>query len=292
MRASKAADCGKFRQLAAQISMLFLRRRYSRDICDTNAQAIDDFYYENLGFDANSAGAKKLVEILDKLTALLGDGRRPKIIGHEAIHLVLLIDTLFDDYTRSWEDRFPGAFDEFRQRLAKAKKSARENPGAANQYWLRYGVGTRVNSDRAETIRARHEFFATKMYELLKPVMKDPRRTFGALEKELIYYRDGKRCGVCDSEVKWDEAEIHNVQEHSKGGKTILDNGALVHDHCHPKQLQLLRSWPRESASCSHRDRQPPVCLSRAMKLRTGRRRRRGRPTTGHRSIKASRVSM
>jgi hypothetical protein len=249
MRASKGSDRGKFRQLAAQIAMLCLKRRQSGDLCDTNAQAIDDFYYENLGFDATSADARRLVEILDKLTTLLGDGKRPKIIGHEAIHLVLLVDSLLDDYTRSWEERFAGAFDEFRRRLVEAKKLAREDAGTAKEYWLRYGVGTRVNSDRAETIRARHEFFAAKMYELLKPLMKDPKREFGALEKELIYYRDRKRCGVCDTEVRWDESEFHHVQEHSQGGKTRVDNGVLVHGHCHPKTAEAVQDLERRVRS-------------------------------------------
>jgi hypothetical protein len=92
MGAQKVKDRGKFRQLAAQISMLFLERQERGDatFCDTNAQAIDDFYYEHLGFDAASTEAGRLIHALDKITELLRDKKRAKIIGHEAIHLVLL----------------------------------------------------------------------------------------------------------------------------------------------------------------------------------------------------------
>ena len=91
------------------------------------------------------------------------------------IHLVLLVDTLLDDYTRSWEPSFALAFDDFRAKLGQAKKTRHD--ATPNEYWLRYGVGTRViNSDRAEVIQRRHEFFAEKMHDILKPQMKDPQR--------------------------------------------------------------------------------------------------------------------
>ena len=108
MRAGRSTkDRGRFRQLAAQIAMLFLTRRKDGKWRDTNATSVDGFYYENLGFDADSGNAKRLGEVLDKLMNILPDHqRRKKIVGHEAIHLVLLVDALLDDYTRSWESEF------------------------------------------------------------------------------------------------------------------------------------------------------------------------------------------
>ena len=73
------------------------------------------------------------------------------------------------------------------------------------------------------------------MREFLQLQPKDPTRLFGVLERELIYYRDRKHCAVCNAEVVWPEAEIHHIEEHAKGGPTKLENGALVHKHCHPK---------------------------------------------------------
>ena len=236
MGAQRVQDRGKFRQLAAQIAVLYFTRRSSNSdsFCDIKAEAIDDFYYENLGFDANASDTKRLLDIYDKVTQLLRDQKRSKIIGHEAIHLVLLVDTLMDDYTRSWEGTFAAAFDNFRHEFALGKKTQDDqNP---SEYWLRYGVLTRVNSDRGDVIQRRHEFFSTKMRELLNPQLKDPQRLYGALERELIYYRDKKRCAVCGNEVAWPELEIHHIEEHGKGGKTTLENGVLVHKKdCHPK---------------------------------------------------------
>jgi hypothetical protein len=251
MRANRTKDRGKFRQMAAQVAMLLFDWREHGSWTDINAAAIDDFYYEHLGFDADSADAKRLVEVLDKLVDLLRDQKRKKIIGHEAIHLILLMDSLLDDYTRSWEATFATAVDAFRERTALAKQT--QNDPTPSEYWLQYGIWTRVNSDRAEMIQRRHEFFVGKMWEILQPQLKDPKRLYGELEREIIYYRDSKKCAVCGADVLWKEAEVHHVDPHSQGGRTSLENGALVHKHCHPMGTtameQFAQKWRQRRAA-------------------------------------------
>ena len=229
-------DRGKTRQLAAQIATLFLERRHNgpEHFDDINATAIDDYYYMNLDFESESSDCRRLRDILSKLDDLLGDGKRPKLRGHDAIHLVLLVDSIWDDYTRSWESTLPTAQSEFSTLLAQATKSSKD--GNPNQTWLSYGIRTRSNSDRGENIRRRHEYYLERMFELLGSLtLKDHRRTFGPLEREIIYWRDKRQCHVCKAEVLWDELEIHHVIRHSAGGATELSNGVAVHRQCHPR---------------------------------------------------------
>lgn len=236
MGAKPGKSRGKFRQFCAQIAILYFARREANGerLTDVNAKAIDDFYYRHLDFDDSSGEAQRLEGILDKLTELLGDRKRRSLKAHEAIHLVLLVDSLWDDYTRSWEGTLAPAFDQFMERLAFGKKSSRT--GESDEFWTRYGVWTRTNSDRGAIIKMRHEFFAEKMLDLMAPLQpKDPKRLYGPLEREIIYFRDKKSCSVCGSQVAWNDAEIHHLKEHSKGGETTLTNAALVHRSCHPK---------------------------------------------------------
>ena len=230
------ADRGKTRQLAAQISMLSLGRQEKGPefFPDINSPSIDDFYYTNIDFDSSCVNANRLISILDKLDALLGSGYHPKIRAHDAIHLVLLVDTLWDEYTRSWEATLPKALDNFSRAFLKAKES--KDSTQPDEFWLRYGQWTRVNSDRGDRIRHRHQFYLEKMFQYLQPLqLKDPKRSYGPIEREIVYFRDGKNCAICKAPVLWAEAEIHHVVNHAAGGKTIVDNGVLVHRHCHPK---------------------------------------------------------
>ena len=116
---------GEFRQLAAQMMMLFVARRETggEKLCEIKGDAIDTFYYKHLDYDSHGPDAKRFREILTLLTHLLSDGKRRRVIGHEAIHLVLLVDKLLDDYTRGWTTAFAAAFDKFRAELAAAKKN-------------------------------------------------------------------------------------------------------------------------------------------------------------------------
>jgi hypothetical protein len=231
-----ASDRGKTRMLAAQIAMLVLNRRArgADAFIDISSKSIDDFYYTHLDFDRSSEDAQRLIAVLDKLDNLLGSGKRPRLKGHDAIHLVLLTDSLWDDYTRSWEDKLPDALDQFLHGLVVGKASS--DTLTPDEFWTQYGQWTRVNSDAASTIAHRHAFYVEKMFSYLAPLQpKDSVRGYGPLEREFIYFRDKKRCAVCGSVTPWDEVEIHHVVEHWRGGETTLENGVLVHSACHPK---------------------------------------------------------
>lgn len=236
LRMKPGQDRGKTRQLAAQIAILFLERRRKgpEHFTDINAKAIDDYYYTNLDFDSDSPSCKRLRDILDTLNQLLGHGKSPKLRAHDAIHLVLLLDSIWDDYTRSWESTLQDAQGKFSAALAKSVESSKK--GDPDETWLNYGVWTRSSSDRADNIRRRHHYYSQRILDFLGNLTpKDPKRAFGRLDREIIYWRDRKKCRVCGAEVLWSEAEIHHTTPHSEGGKTEHENGVLVHQHCHPK---------------------------------------------------------
>lgn len=237
-------DRGKTRQLAAQIAILFLNRRAlgGDGYCDINAKAIDDFYYEHLDFDPEMDAAKRLTTILDKIVSLIQPEKHAKLRGHDAMHLVLLVDTLWDDYTRGWEAKLPSALDKFLSQIAEAKLT--KDDASPSEFWTQYSTWTRVNSDRGDNIAKRNRFYLEKMRSYLAPLNgKDPKRLYGEVERTVLFYRQSKLCAVCDAPVSWSEAEIHHVTEHYKGGQTTLENGAMVHSKCHPKskaQTQIL----------------------------------------------------
>lgn len=243
-------DRGKTRQLCAQLAMLYFRRRENGYdyFSDINSNAISDFYHSHIDFDQKSSEAVRFVSILDKLHDLLIGASRPKLRGHDVFHLFLLVDSLWDDYTRSWEDSLPSALDRFLENLKNA--NATRDAEQPDPFWLRYGQWTRVNSDRGDRIRQRHEFYTSQMLEFLNPLqLRDSKRLFGPLEREIIYFRDKKKCVVCGSTVSWSDVQIHHIQEHSKGGQTTMDNGVLVHAACHPQGKEAVLFARRYSAN-------------------------------------------
>ncbi|MCC1495129.1 HNH endonuclease [Cognatishimia sp. F0-27] len=75
----------------------------------------------------------------------------------------------------------------------------------------------------------------------LKP--KDPTRSFGDTIRRILFFEQEKLCAVCMKEVAFDDMEVHHITPHSQGGKTSLNNGAIVHKACHPKSEQEVSAF-------------------------------------------------
>ena len=227
---------GKTRQLAAQITMLFLTRKdpKRKRLPDINAPAINDFYYDHLDFESNGEEAVRLRKVLTKIDRLFAGQNLPKLRGHDAIHAVLLVDALMEGYAPSWEDHFVTALVSFLLRLEQGKKIA--DDGGFAPFWTEYGQWTRTNSDRGENIERRDRFYVRNMVEAMQPLKPlDPTRIFGDLERRVLFLEQSGKCAVCGGTVAFDGMEVHHVERHSDGGATKLENGAIVHPECHPK---------------------------------------------------------
>ena len=236
LRMKPRTDRGRSRQLAAQIAVLFFKRHTlgPDHFSDTNAKAIDDFYYTQLDFDSSSPECRRLRNIFDFLAVTFRDWKGPKLLAHNAIHLALLVDSLWDDYTDLWKPILMNAQEQFTKLHADATLANRN--GEENITWTLYNSRTRTGADRSDNIRIRHLYYSSCMVKFLGDSLKtlDPRRAFNNLEREVIYWRDRAKCKVCNESVAWGDANIHHVKEHHDGGKTVISNGVLVHASCHP----------------------------------------------------------
>lgn len=257
---NKSSDRGEVRQLCAQVCMLIFERTAAGNFIDIGTTNIDDYYYHHLDFNPDDPRVQQLTRTLDKAVAIFSNQMAPKFRGHEAIHILLLIDSLLREYSDSWVSNFHSAYDDFKLRAAQDKK-AREG-----EFWYEYGALTQTQSDQGRTIQRRHAFFSEQMLSALKPKLLDATRIFGEVEREILYYQQGKKCAVCGQDIKWPELEIHHVEEHSTGGATSLDNGALVHKACHPKGVEATLAFAKKWAEREKGNLRILICYYRKLK--------------------------
>lgn len=241
MKAKPKSDRGKTRQLVAQLLVLFLAQKdRGRDyFVQTKSDALNDAYRQYAGLDIQSQNVLRFRSILDKLLGVFGDGKRPPLKGHDAIHLILFVDMLMEGYAPKWSDSIVVAFDKFAAEVRKAKQYKdfpKEESKDFQDVWT-YDLKTRTSSDAPATIKQRHEIYKRLMLQFLgnDAVEQDAQRGFTPLQRETIYFRDKKKCHVCKQDVKWEDADIHHIKQHSEGGETTLKNGVLVHRKCHRK---------------------------------------------------------
>ncbi|MBI1785339.1 DUF262 domain-containing protein [Candidatus Sumerlaeota bacterium] len=230
------------RLICAQMYMLLDTRceHGPSTFCNLGSQNIDNFYHYHVDFDKFCEAAKRFQRILDIGHELFGDGKRPPIKNHAAIHLFLLIDSLLDDFEVDWKKRLPDAIDRFLEKVNEASK----HKSASNEFWRKYGAKSRSSTASRETVADRHHFFVAKMLEFMgerDPLRrKDPVRAFSIRERELLYYRSKKNCAICGDVVDWPDAEADHIEPHAAGGITTLENARLVHKKCHQRGKSAL----------------------------------------------------
>lgn len=239
---TKNTDRGEVRQLCAQICMLLFERNETGNFSDIGTTDVDDYYYRHLDFTLDDPRVGKLTAILDTTVEIFSNQMTPKFKGHEAIHIILLIDSLLREYSiPSWKPDFHSAYDQFKLRAAQGKKDRNCD------FWFEYGALTQTQSAQGRTIQRRHAFFSEQMLSTIKPKLLDPTRIYGEVEREILYFQQGKKCAKCGQDAKWCDMEIHHVEQHYAGGATTLDNGAVVHKACHPKgseaTLDFAKKW-------------------------------------------------
>lgn len=226
-------DRGQKRQLCAQVFMLIDEFNKNGQYVELKSQMIDEYYYKNLSIDLHSKECQRFDKLIDLAFNIFNTFKNMKPLkGYEVIHTMLLINALLDDYTPSWKERFNDVFEGFRMEVAKSNKSK------SGKVWELFTSFTRTSSDSKSSIIIRHQLFTRYMLDKLKPVLKDETRLYGEVERELIYYCFEKKCQVCDTIIPWNDLEIHHIDEHYRGGKTLLENGVPVHKVCHPKGLK------------------------------------------------------
>ena len=226
--------------MAAQMFSLLSARRDTKQYRGIARQRIDQFYYDHLSITDDHPHVKRFQKILNTLVVSL-DGRFTfRLVAHEAIALMLLVDEWLDDAVPGWQQGLADAFLSFRDALTVAQKKKREGD-ATDPYWLNYGVHTQTTSDQADTIRTRYEFFREKMTDRVAPEWKDRKRTADAAMKDTVFRRQEGKCSECGEHLQPGQIELHHIKPHSEGGKTIPSNLAAVHPHCHPKSKKEVR---------------------------------------------------
>lgn len=58
--------------------------------------------------------------------------------------------------------------------------------------------------------------------------IKDPRRLFPRWMKEHVLQKQGYVCAIDEQPLKWEEADAAHIVAHADGGKTVVDNCAMV----------------------------------------------------------------
>ena len=125
---------------------------------------------------------------------------------------------------------FSTKIDDMRVKLKKA-----ENIGAGQEIYRHYLLTVTQNTDEVNQRRTRQEIMDGILRNLF--LKKDEQRLFSEEQRRILWNTsENRKCRWCNKPVTWDDLSIDHVDPHSRGGRTRLNNAALMHTRCNAAQ--------------------------------------------------------
>ena len=158
------------------------------------------------------------------------------------LDLYLLISKLKDSYVTSGrENEFSNFYkifeNERRIHIKDHKKLLTDNSKVWDIELYNYIEAFIRTGGTKKNLEERHQVYIRRfLKETSNLVPKDPKRLFTYNERMVIWYRDGKKCRNCNNEIEFKEMHADHIMAHSKGGKTIIDNGQTLCRECNAKK--------------------------------------------------------
>jgi len=120
--------------------------------------------------------------------------------------------------------------DELRSQISKGKGTKPEQELFSN-----YLFTTRGDSDSSTTRKRREKVLSELFTGLFE--RKDEKRGFGGAQRRMLWNsEESKSCVSCGEKLTWENFTIDHVKPHSKGGKSVLTNAALMCQRCNSRK--------------------------------------------------------
>lgn len=220
-------DYDSDRQFCAQLLCLFLARE--RDPLaqqSIGANELDKLYHENTTFDTAGEAAHRFQQALKIASEVFLAAFAKTTAGQKRTRMkfrkldVIAAFLLIQDLLRNEQFKFDKSFT---QKLAIHTLSDREGNAAPGK------------STSGPAIAKYYQEWRAKIIQDIG-IRLDPKRLFDEADKQAIFTRAQGSCEICGEPVDPTDAEYdHFPLAHTLGGKTIVENGRLVHASCHPR---------------------------------------------------------
>lgn len=193
---------------------------------DIKAQSIEETYRKGDLTESHEKvkAAKRALNILTRGFK----GRGVYFKKYSIISVTTAIIELLEQY--SFTDKEEAIADALQLVEAKRRENDK-NPSQSEQGIELARLTAAARSDRTDHINFRREFYR-KVIISAGIVPLDQRRTFNLEEKAALYFRDGKKCKMCDVEFDIADLEVDHVVPFSRGGRTDLSNAQLLCVKC------------------------------------------------------------
>jgi len=211
------------RQTCAQLLNIFLaRERDPYAFPSVSANELDALYHEHTDFDTSGKLSERFTfllsttgEVFDKVKMKIGNKAKFRRLD------VTVTMMYIQDVSKS-----DGAKIDMKtiEEIAKFVHQIQEEEDKPSG-----------KSTAGSTLQTYYEWWREHMTKDLV-VRLDPQRAFDSDQQTQIRKRDGGICAICHEDVAPEDQEFdHFPLPHRDGGRTVVENGRLIHRECHPR---------------------------------------------------------
>ena len=218
------------RYMIAQAYLLALRGQTT----DVKFRQLEEMYQTYKYARPPPNVGNSLLKTLGFLEREFGDDAQTIDYRADFISLFLLGKHIRDNYVTAGKVGLKDFFIDFAIKVGEVESSEQEKDAP----YYDYQTYRRTSADSKTSIDKRFEIILAKFLEYHPTLMpKDPNRDFDYWEKLAVYWRDKGICKLCGKKTPFNEGTADHIKPHSKGGKTIIDNGQWVCLPCNLKKL-------------------------------------------------------
>lgn len=209
------------RQTCAQLLLLLLAKDRGRGYPSVRSSGLNDLYHENTEFDPKSAlGSEfeRLLDVTEQVVSLRPTGQGRKSVRKSRIFSLFLFMRLL--------------------RFSPINLKRAIEP-IATHFWSTIAEDTEPIGSIASAERLEKHFLwflDQRMTKLSLPEL-DSQRLFSDSQKQELWMRFDRKCGVCKETIFGPLVEYDHIKPWILGGQTELDNGRPVHPACHARGL-------------------------------------------------------
>lgn len=211
------------RQMCAQFLKVFLARATDPYAYPSvSANQLDMMYHEYTDFDPKSELAQRFKTVLESVADVFERVKRRVAKAKFRRIDVTAVMMYFQDASRDPQFKLgPTTVEAVARSIVDGVEADLEGPTG--------------KSTSASTLKNHYDWWRENVCKAAG-VRLDPKRLFDEDDKRRIRGRDGGVCQVCTTEIGADPEEFdHFPVPHRDGGRTIPENGRLVHRRCHPR---------------------------------------------------------
>jgi len=224
------------RYILAQAYLLTLRNQ----IIDTKFRNLQEMYTTYRTTRPRETVTNTVKKVLNFLDKQFGEDAKVVKFNADFISLYLLGKHIIENYVTSERDnvKLKEFFINFAIKVGEIESSEKEE----DVPYFEYKTYRKTSADSKNSIEKRFDILLAKFLEFNPTLLpKDPNRDFNDGEKLAIYQRDKGICQLhisekCKGKTSFDEGVVDHKIPHSRGGKTIVENGQWSCKPCNLKK--------------------------------------------------------